>query len=88
MPPDTFDVVMVGAACFSLTVTLQLEDTLPQLAVTVAVPAFIAEILPSLTVTTDGLLLVHVMLLLVALSGFTVATKAAVSPSASIKNIK
>ena len=65
---------MRGAADLAITVTLQVADFSPALAVIVAVPSLTAVTLPSLpTVATSGLDEAQVMVLSVALSGLTVA---------------
>ena len=72
------------AMTFFLTVTEQVAVLSPALAVMVAVPSATAVTLPfASTVATEVLSELHVTVLFVALSGFTVAVRVAVSPSVS-----
>ena len=64
-----------------VTVTLQVDVFSPALAVMVAVPALTAFTFPSVTVATAESEVLHVTVLSVALSGFTVAINSASCPS-------
>ena len=66
---------------FSLTVTSQVADWSPALAVMVAVPSAIAVMVPLLTVTIEASDVLHVTVLSVALLGETVAVSVSVSPT-------
>ena len=65
------------------TVTVQVAVLSPAFAVMVAVPSAFAVTVPPSTVAISGLSLVHVTVLSVALSGFTVAVRVAVFPAFS-----
>ena len=89
--PPTVSARVVGARvtpvtamvpAFAVTVTVHVAVLPPSTVVTVmvAVPAPTGVTLPSTTVTTEGLSLVHVTALLVALSGNTVAVRVFASP--------
>ena len=72
----------------SLTVTAQVADFSPALAVIVAVPAFTAVTLPfESTVATDVFDELQLTVLSVALSGFTVAVSVVLSPSVSESSV-
>ena len=69
------------------TVTEQVADLLPALAVMVALPAWTALRRPPVTVTTPSLEEFQVTVLSVALPGLTVAVSVCVSPSLSVREV-
>ena len=71
----------VTATVAFVTFTVQVAVFSPAFAVMVAVPAFTAVTFPSFTVATDVFEELHVTVLSVASSGFTVAVSVASSPS-------
>ena len=75
---------IIEVAKIGFTVTLQVADTSPHLAVIVAVPTEMAVTTPSSeTVATFSLELLHTIVLSVVFSGSTVAVKVSFSPTAS-----
>ena len=82
-----FSVTEVTATVAFVTVTVQVADFPPAFAVMVAVPAFTAVTLPSFTVAIAVFEELHVTVLSVALSGFTVAVSVASPPSTSDKEV-
>jgi len=83
-----FNVTDVTATTFLLTVTAQVAVLSPAAAVMVAEPSATAVTIPEDdTVATEGLELLHVTLLSVALSGLTVTTSVSLSPSFKDKDV-
>ena len=82
-PPAYMALILVSVTCSSpviSTVTEQVADTLPQVAVIVAEPLESGLTTPFVTVATDSALEVHTTLSVVSL-GSTVATKVCVAES-------
>ena len=83
------NVTLVTGFVGALTVTSHAAVLLPSAVVTmmVAVPAFTAVTVPSATVATCSLLLLHVTVWLVAFAGSTVAVSFSLPPSASVNSV-
>ena len=73
--------ISVTGITLVVTITSQVADLPPALAVMVALPSFMAVTFPLSTVATDWSELDHVTVLLDALDGLTVAVRLAVSPA-------
>jgi hypothetical protein len=71
----------------ALTVTEQVADLLPALAVIVAEPTATAVTVPFFTVATDSFELDQVTVLSVASAGLTVAARLAVPPTVRVKEV-
>ena len=86
---DLFNVTLVTGFVGALTVTSHAAVLLPSAVVTVmvALPAFTAVTVPSATVATCSLLLLHVTVWLVAFAGSTVAVSFSLPPSASVNSV-
>ena len=81
-------VMPVTATSLDVTVTRQVADLPPALAMIVAVPSATALTVPLLTVATDDFELDQVTVLFVALSGLTFAVKLAELPMVSDSVVK
>ena len=69
------------------TVTVQVADLPPAVAVIVAVPIAFAVTTPLLTVATEASDVLHVTVLLAALSGETVAVRVTVSSTPNVADV-
>ena len=80
-------VMPVTGTSLALTVTEQVADLLPALAVIVAEPTATAVTVPFFTVATDSFELDQVTVLSVASAGLTVAARLAVPPTVRVKDV-
>ena len=80
-------VMPVTGTSLALTVTEQVADLLPALAVIVAEPTATAVTVPFFTVATDSFELDQVTVLSVASAGLTVAARLAVPPTVRVKEV-